>query len=1160
MFAFLKRAIVLLIGLLLLVVFIWNAGPYFGFGSYRPLEAQRARLIATGVVVGCWLLARLLKRLRAFRASDRLLAAVVAQPQPEPTRLPAEVVKLRERFDEAVAALQQQRTSGHSLYELPWYVIIGAPGSGKTTALLNSGMQFPLEQRVGKGALRGVGGTRNCDWWFTDEAVFLDTAGRYTTQDSDQSSDSAGWAEFLALLKKYRARRPLNGVILTINAPDLLTRGASTRETHLDAARSRLDELNRELGIQLPVYLMVTKCDLVDGFAEYFDDLTAADRTQVWGVTFPYEQSVANESAQAFPAEFDALITRLNERVFDRIEAVRDTRRRTKVFAFPQQMATLREPLAQFVADVFDTRQFAGRLLLRGVYFTSGTQLGTPIDRLLGSIGRSFGAGAAVAAPSGPGKAYFVESLLKDVMIGESGLAGINRRLEARKAAIQLGAYAAMGLLAAVGVAVLTYSYNRNREFLERTGVEVDAFEQIPPVTAASPPDRMVPRLEGIRSIVESSDAYRNSTSWLVAWGLYHGASIGKAATDAYVREVDSTLLPRLGAQLRTRVSESYGNPEQLFIYLKGYRMLGEPKRLETDHLQTLAELEWAPERVGATVSPALLEHFQMLLDRDEELRPLPTDSTLLAQASSTIRQSSMGRIMYASMKRSASQASGSDLHLDQLAGLEVERVFRRRSGVPLSAPLSYFFTRDAFRSFVSNGRVKLMEQLASDSWVWGESTSSSLTSAGRYVSEVTALYETEYRQHWDALLDDLAFIPPQSIAETTRVLQVLTSPGSPLRGILRVVRDNTTLVESSTPKPEPSGTLGATKKKIQEALNAASASIGAATGVPATTPGMSVTGHFQWVRQLTTGEPGQTPLDGIIATLLKIQQDLETLGPDVAGRRPAEILSSQSFRVLMQTLRQQTATMPPVFRDLLSEIGDAPEVHVIGEASRAVNELYEQQVVATCMANIAGRYPFADASQEVQLPDFGAVFGHGGVFDRFFAEHLEKYVDTTRSPWTWRPGSITSSHDLLAQFEAASRIRDMFVPPGAKAPEVPFLVTITDLDRGADRFVLEIDGQIVDNKHEPPTRKPLRWPGEASGQAATTFEGRFHYQPQAIGGAWAWFRLIDRAATGPADAQQRIRLHVSHDGHRATVTVEAVRATNNPFATRAWRRFSCRA
>src|SRR4029453_6664207 len=176
------------------------------------------------------------------------VAAVVQQSRTE-ARPSADAVQLRERFEEAVAILKQKRRTGHSLYDLPWYVIIGAPGSGKTTALVNSGLHFPLEQRSGKGALRGGGGTRNCDWWFTDEAVFLDTAGRYTTQDSDADTDAEGWKEFLALLTKYRQRRPLNGVILTISAQDLMTSSEGEREGHVEAARRRLDELTRELQI-----------------------------------------------------------------------------------------------------------------------------------------------------------------------------------------------------------------------------------------------------------------------------------------------------------------------------------------------------------------------------------------------------------------------------------------------------------------------------------------------------------------------------------------------------------------------------------------------------------------------------------------------------------------------------------------------------------------------------------------------------------------------------------------------------------------------------------------------------------------------------------------------------------------------------------------------
>ena len=219
---------------------------------------------------------------------------------------------------------------------------------------------------------------------------------------------------------------------------------------------------------------MVTKCDMVAGFTEYFDDLTQEGRAQVWGVTFPYEQTLNGEAPNAFGPEFDALMARLNTRLFARLEEERGGRRRATVFAFPQQMAALRDLLTQFVSDVFSSTHVDRQILLRGVYFTSGTQDGTQIDRLLGAIGRRFGvAPEAVAPPTGRGKAYFVERLLKNVVIGESGLAGVNRRLELKKAAWQLGAYAAIALVVVFGLIALSVSYASNRAYVAQVATDV---------------------------------------------------------------------------------------------------------------------------------------------------------------------------------------------------------------------------------------------------------------------------------------------------------------------------------------------------------------------------------------------------------------------------------------------------------------------------------------------------------------------------------------------------------------------------------------------------------------------------------------------------------------------------------------------------------------
>jgi type VI secretion system protein ImpL len=1154
MFAFLKRTFVLLIGLLLIVVFIWFAGPYFAFADWRPLDPPGNRLIAVGVVVGCWMAWRLVKRLRAMRAGDRLLAAVAApRPQPQEAQPPAEVVKLRERFEEAVSALkQQQRTSGTSLYDLPWYVIIGAPGSGKTTALLNSGLKFPLEQRVGKGALRGVGGTRNCDWWFADEAVFLDTAGRYTTQDSDAASDSVGWSEFLALLRKYRARRPVNGVILTINAQDLLVGGPSARGAHVEAARRRLEELSRELRVQLPVYVMVTKCDLVDGFAEYFDDLRTEGRAQVWGVTFPYDQSVANEGPGVFPAEFDSLMARLNERVLERMQEARETRRRTKIFAFPQQMSTLREPLSEWLTDVFASREFGGQILLRGVYFTSGTQEGTPIDRLLGSIGRRFGAGAAVMAPQGPGKAYFVETLLKTVMIGESGLAGINRRLELRKASAQLGAYAATGILATAGVVGLSVSYRSNREYLTQAAADIDAFEHTAAVTPASPLELIVARLDAIRAVVDGAHRYRDTTPLLLRWGLYQGGSIGNSAQDAYMRELDSILLPRLASQIHARMRQYSTQPEKVYAYLKGYLMLGEPKHLDKEHLQSLADLEWRAS--DPAIAQAAAQHFKNLLDNAGTLRPVALDAALVTQARASIQQASMARILYNQIKARYSEQSGAQgLRLDQLAGIGAETVFRRRSGLPLSTPMPALYTRDTFKQITTEGRAALLKQMADDAWVWGNSTAGALANAGTLVTSVTNLYEQDYISAWNKLLDDVQFAAFPTIPQLDDALRLLAGPTSPLRGLLRVVADNTTLVQAASGSA-PSGAIGQATQTVKQKFEDLLKPVQGAVGMAAVTPGTVVTAQFQWARQLTAGEAGKTQLDGILKTIGDIQQQLDTLGPDVAGGSPVQILSNPSFRVLTQTLRQQTEVLPPGLRTLVSQIGESSEGTVNREATSELQDLYLQTVVPACQALIAGKYPFASSNVDVQLTDLGTVFGFDGAFDKFFNEHLAKQVDTTGAVWQWRPGSVMLSNTLLAQFQEAQQLRDMFFKPGSKTPSVKFFVTFGDLDSSATRFVLQIDGQYFDDKH---ARQEVTWPGSQSGSATTAWESRYYDPTKAFGGPWAWFHLMDEYREGVPDPQH-VLLNVKNRYHRVHITIEPSSAAANPFTSASWRQFSC--
>ena len=293
-----------------------------------------------------------LRRLQRDAALAKGIAATSEQTE--------EAQALRTRLTTALDLLKKSLRSRGYLYEHPWYAVIGPPGAGKTTALLNAGLRFPLAEQMGQGAVAGVGGTRLCDWWFTEDAVLIDTAGRYTTQDSNAAVDRTGWETFLDLLKRARPRQPLNGLLVAFPLSDLAQAPAAERKAHAAAIRARVDELQTRFGIKMPIYVLFTKADLIAGFTEFFDDLDREKRAQVWGTTFELAPT-SDGPVASFTGELRALVERLNARLFDRLLAERNADRRALIAMFP---GSVRQPRARadgFRADSIrqSTRRFA---------------------------------------------------------------------------------------------------------------------------------------------------------------------------------------------------------------------------------------------------------------------------------------------------------------------------------------------------------------------------------------------------------------------------------------------------------------------------------------------------------------------------------------------------------------------------------------------------------------------------------------------------------------------------------------------------------------------------------------------------------------------------------------------------------------------------------
>ncbi len=612
----------------------WFAGDALVIGAARPLDAPLARATFIALVAAAWLGSEVWRAHRAMRGNQRLLDALARSGADADSaeRAAHELALLRKRFDEAVSVLRRARFRApggerRTVAQLPWYLFIGAPGSGKTTALLNAGLRFPLGDPRGADTLQGVGGTRNCDWWFTDEAVLLDTAGRYTTQESDAQADAAAWLGFLDLLKTFRPRQPLNGALVTLSMSDLAHWNDEELGRYAGHVRERIAELRQHLGIRVPVYVLVTKTDLLAGFNEFFSSFEAEQRSQVWGTTFPASELAAGRPAAVvrFDEEFARLERRLYAMLPSRLHEERDLQRRAAIYRFPQQFRVSGPLVAKFLEAAFGAPVHGEAAFVRGVYFTSGTQEGSPIDRVLGTLARSFNLERKVQPPApGTGRSFFLRRLLREVILAEAGLAGVDPARERRRGLTLAAGFAGLAAATAALAAVWTASYLGNRDLAVAARATTGAMKaQLATQTALRPGDeaRMLALLDRLRDLPATVDP----RGGFLHVGFGQGEKLAAQAERAYGNALHALLVPHALRSLERALS---ANPtrDSLDAYLALYEARAGSERALADALARL----WA---LPAGAQAALTRHLGAVLEDLPLVLPQPRDEQLVETA-----------------------------------------------------------------------------------------------------------------------------------------------------------------------------------------------------------------------------------------------------------------------------------------------------------------------------------------------------------------------------------------------------------------------------------------------------------------------------------------------------------------------------------------------
>ena len=1158
---FKKKWVITVIGLLALSAIVWFGGPLVSIAGVVPL---RSAIVRVAIIVVLLLIGAIsILRIRvAIRRADETIAGTAAADAGSAAGgesvSAAEMGALKARFDEALSLLRKSdaKRGGRSLYELPWYVIIGPPGSGKTTALVNSGLDFPLAERFGNEALRGIGGTRNCDWWFTNDAVLIDTAGRYVTQDSDASVDSAAWAGFLGLLRKYRRRRPINGALIAISIADLMGLSESQRAGHIHAIRQRIQELHKILGIRFPVYLLFTKCDLIAGFMEFYDDLGREDRAQVWGITFPITASEAGQAAAQFDSAFDGLMQRLGQRVLWRLNQERDPQRRALIQGFPAQVAALRTRIGEFTRSIFQTSRYEETPLLRGVYFTSGTQEGTPIDRLINALSRSFGLEQRVLPTyGGQGRSYFIRELLSQVIFPEADLAGSNRRLELQRAWLQWAAY--VGVLVVAGLAALLWSvsFARNELYVLRMERQVAQYRQVAsgPLPAMPSLGEILPRLDALRAATKIYD-FKDGAPWTMGLGLYQGGRLGGAAQRTYYAALNSLLEPHLVSEATRALSQPGASPQFLYETLKQYLMLTQPDKLDPDFTQLWYRLDW--QHAGTLTSDQiarLKRHLAYLLKQG--IAPVSPDAGLVRQVRDQLAQTSLAERMYARLKSDA-ELEGAAAFTVAAAIPGANEVFTEAGG-KLTAAVPGIYTRQGYEQVIKPAFHEIGADLAEDNWVMGTSAGPLDPQARRQAREaVEELYFNDYIAKWQNLLDVLQVRQFYSVAAGASDLAVVAGPSSPMIALLLRVAKETTLVR---PRKGP-GKLGQLAAHTAASRGRLARLFGFARGTSngsdavrnseQSMPAAVVSQHFSALNALSTSSAGgQPPIAQIKTSLSQLQGYLQQVASS-GGQSAQQAAQSQvQGGGIVAEIRTLAVQQPQPVHRWLDQLADVSNSAVLAGAAGNLDQAYSAKVVSFYQQAVAGRYPFDNSTTiDVSMDDFGQFFGPGGAMDKFFRQDLKPFVDTDGRFWRSVRSGPPLSPEVLADFQLASRVRRAFFANGGARPAFSFGIKPVYLDANVNRALLDIDGQSVSYRHGPIRVSAINWPGDLSNSGMTlTFTTASGGQVStSASGSWALFRFLSKGRIRELSADHFL-VTWTIGGYKAQYEIIA-NSVNNPF------------
>lgn len=1096
-------------------------------------------LILMVIFLGVWL---------GYRFRDRLkggqMMSLIKTSDNQGRSLQNETI--RSEMQDAINSLKStslgRRYRGKAaLYALPWYVIIGPSAVGKSTLLRNSGLHFPYNHGDDV-SVKGLGGTRNCDWWFAEQAVLLDTAGRYTTQDEDHDE----WMSFLKGLRKYRSKMPLNGVMMAISLQAILTASQKEFERHVSIMRKRVEELNQVFDYDLPIYLIFTKVDLLEGFKMFFADLTDEERNQPWGIS-GLSQYDGEAFSQNLQYELDQLFARLAAQRLRKLGIERDIERKEALYHFPDQFYAAQYQIQAFVEAINRDNPYQSGARIFGIYFTSGEQQVEPSTHLVSNnldpkqpfnlMHDQSQEASSTNNVSTVSKGYFIRDLFQQVIFSQAHLAipGHKRRMSRRfiQASCLVGC---SSTLVASGL-VMSAALHANDNVLERGRTVVDNLNSI----VEDHPNDKQRHIHSLRKAQQFYHSIKYDKAGLPFYwrlGLFRGEHLLEPMGQSMALIMQHDFLKVMTQQLQKRLNhyhkrwqqadknERHQLRPQYYFALKTYLMLCYPQRMDPSFAAGELNDIWADhlDHQHQDYKPLITIYLQQLKQHHDDMvmQSATVDKHLIRKARSQLASHIDAQAIFAQVKMKAHS---------QFDKVQLSELFANSQNFQAGAKLPGMYTRKAWNNGVKQDIHKAIQNVKQGDWVLSGRLD---TLNERQVKldhehqlsdkqlqhlhhQVKSLYFDAYNRAWLTFLRHIHLEPFQSLSDAQQRLKTVAGLSGPMVKLFKMVLNNSEIAHDDSIDDMP------LKKGMNQLLSARGKQ-------------GSLKTYFSKLRQLkqevndlSLSPNGHKAVKQYTESILQGQGHKKALYQSaIASEKLVKVVSNPSVsKALKPLLLSPTrATWRVALNTVLTHI----------------DHKWHQQFMSNYRSTIAGKFPFSKSGPDANLDDVEQMLQpKKGDLWKFVNDHLGPYLEYKSGHWqpkTWLGVGGQFKPEFLKALDQAQRISSaLFAQQGNAGFSIEIYPYPT---HNVSEISLSIGGHTYEYDNGPQEWSQISWDPSNYNQDAVlnvlTADGS-NYSSQAYSGMWGLFHLLQsshvhQVSQGTYRVRWVFNKHSSHPIH----------------------------